>query len=379
MTRDETRPEVVAIYYPHWHNYDHGSAWKGEGWTEWKGLKSAMPRFPGHYQPLKPSWGYFDESDPAWSAREIDLAADHGVDVFLYDWYWYSGVKNMEEALEEGFLHAPNRDRVQFALMWADHNRVDQFCPEFGKPRNTWLPSRHSPRDLERVVDYCTEHYFHQPNYWRVDGRLFFGVFQPVRFVEELGGPHATRGLLDRIDRRLSDAGLPPIHWNAMLRTAEPVAALAEAGFRSTSSYNVHGQAASDPTERYEDVMDEHRRTWAEMSAAPLPYLPVVTMGWDSTPRCAQDVPWPFPASPVSGKPEYPYLPVVVGNTPELYEQLLRDAAKHIGDDPQRPFAVVLNAWNEWTEGGYLLPEERTGTAYLESIRRTFGVRASRK
>ena len=135
------RPEVVAVYYPHWHSYDHGSAWKGEGWTEWEGLKAAVPRFPGHHQPLKPTWGYFDESDPAWTSKEIDLAADNGIDVFLYDWYWYSGVKNMEEALEQGFLKAPNRTRMKFALMWANHDRRDQFCPEFGKPRNIWLHS----------------------------------------------------------------------------------------------------------------------------------------------------------------------------------------------------------------------------------------------
>jgi len=375
MARDKTQPEVVAIYYPHWHNYDHASSWKGEGWCEWEGLKSAIPRFPGHLQPLKPSWGGFDESDPIWSEREINLAANHGIDVFLFDWYWYSGVKNMEEALEKGFLHAPNRHRTKFALMWANHDRKDQFCPEFGKPRNVWLPSRHSPRDLERVIDYCIGHYFHQPDYWRVDGRLFFSVFQPVRFVDELGGPQATRGLLERMDRRLSGAGLAPVHWNAMLRIAEPVAALAEAGFRSTSSYNIIGKAGPNSIERYEDVMDDHRQIWAKMSVAPLPYLPVVTMGWDSTPRCAKDVPWPFPTSPVSGKPEYPYSPVVVGNTPELYEQLLRDAAQHIADGLRKPFAVILNAWNEWTEGSYLLPEERTGTAYLEAIRRTFGVR----
>jgi hypothetical protein len=51
------RPEVVVVYYPHWHSYDHGSSWKGEGWTEWEGMKAAVARFPGHHQPLQPSWG----------------------------------------------------------------------------------------------------------------------------------------------------------------------------------------------------------------------------------------------------------------------------------------------------------------------------------
>jgi len=364
----KTKPEVMAVYYPHWHNYDHGSAWKGEGWTEWEGLKAAVPRFPGHEQPKKPVWGCFDESDPKWVAREIDLAADHGITVFLYDWYWYSGVKNMEEALEKGFLRTPNRHRMKFALMWANHDRRDQFCPEFGKPRTVWLPARHSPRDLQRVMDYCIEHYFRQPNYWQVNGGLFFSVFHAEDFVKQLGGPQKTRALFQQMDAHLHKAKLPPMHWNAMVASPAAAAVMEQAGFQSTCRYNITtaGKVRPDFTEQYEDVMDAHRQHWKKMLASPLVNLPVVTMGWDSTPRCRPDVPWPFPRS------EYPYTPVVVGNTPERFEQLLRDAARHIESDPRKPFGVLINAWNEWTEGSYLLPEERTGTAYLEAIQRVF-------
>ena len=35
---------------------------------------------------------------------ELTLAAEHGIDVFLYDWYWSMGVRTMEEALEHGFV-----------------------------------------------------------------------------------------------------------------------------------------------------------------------------------------------------------------------------------------------------------------------------------
>ena len=363
-----SRPDILAVYYPHWHNYDHGTAWKGEGWTEWEGMKAAVPRFPGHHQPLKSVWGEFDESDPAWVAREIDLAADHGVDVFLYDWYWYSGVRTMQEALEEGFLNAPNRDRLKFCLMWANHDRRDQFCPEFRAPRTNWMSARHSPRDLDRVIGYCLDHYFHQPNHYRVDDRLFLSIYQPVHFIEELGGPTATRKLFEQVDERLLKDGLPPMYWHGMSKNPTQVSTMIEAGFHGLGSYNQQtgGKVRPDCTEDYLDVMAGHCELWSKMIEQGLPYLPVVTMGWDATPRCRADVPWPF-EQPY----EYPYTWIVTGNTPERWRDLLTEAAA------LEPSAILLYAWNEWTEGGYLLPEERTGTAYLEAVREVFGVKES--
>ena len=374
------RPDVVAIYYPHWHQYDHGISWKGEGWTEWLEMNAATPRFPGHQQPKKSSLGNFDESDPKCVEKEISLAANHGINVFLYDWYWYSGVKNMEEALEEGFLHASNCNRMKFALMWANHDRSDQFYPEFGKPRNTWLYSQHSPRDLARVIDYCIAHYFRKPNYWRVEGKLFFSIYEAERFVKQLGGPRETRALFKEMDARLRKAGLPSMHWSAMVSTQKAASVVEQAGFQSTSAYilNTYSMPSEkrmpDFTYRFEDLMDTHRSHWEKMTtASPLMNLPTVTMGWDPTPRCRQDFPWPYPSV------EYPYTPIVVGNTPARYEQLLLDAARHCERDSHKPFAIMLNAWNEWTEGSYLLPEERTGTGYLEAIKRVFGVAGQRK
>lgn len=262
----------------------------------------------------------------------------------------------MQEALEQGFLRAKNRERMKFALMWANHDRKDQFCPDFNKERTVWLPSRHSPRDLHRVIEYCIEHYFCQSNYWQVDGRLFFSVYQATRFVEELGGSIRTRKLLEQIDHRLNKANLSPMHWNGMVSSPEESTVLREAGFRSTSRYNVHAgdRVRPDLTVSYDDVMEAHRRHWRNMSAASLVNLPVVAVGWDVTPRCRQDIPWPFPVSPRTNRHDYPYCHVVVGNTPDRFEQLLADASQHIKQDPHRPFAVLLDAWNEWTEGCYL-------------------------
>jgi hypothetical protein len=64
---------------------------------------------------------------------------------------------------------------------------------------------------------------------------------------------------------------------------------------------------------------------------------------------------------------------VVLGNTPERFGRLCQQAADHAADERHRAFAVFINAWNEWTEGSYLLPEERTGNAYLEALKVAFG------
>jgi len=362
------RPEVVAIYFPHWHRYDHMDAWKGFGWTEWELVKAAFPRFTDHHQPLRPAWGYYDDSDPTWSQKEIELAARYGVNVFLFDWYWYSGVRIMHEGLEKGFLRAPNCGDIKFALMWANHPWGDYFPFPYDEPFPVWLPQRHSEEDLLRVIEYCAEHYFSQPNYWRVNGRLFLSVFHPETLISGLGGPKATQSVLTRMDERLEASGLPGIHWNAMGADVGRAAAWSAAGFHSMTHYNLvdAGTTGAGLTQDYESLMEKHQETWETMAAAPLPYYPTVTMGWDVTPRCDPRVPFPFE------KRHYPYGHVVVGNTPERFERLCTAARRYADESSHNPPAIMINAWNEWTEGSFLLPESRYGEGYLEAIRRAF-------
>ena len=35
-----------------------------------------------------------------WRGRLIPLAREHGVNVFIYDWYWYSGVQILHRPVE---------------------------------------------------------------------------------------------------------------------------------------------------------------------------------------------------------------------------------------------------------------------------------------
>lgn len=100
------RPIVSAFYFPNWHVDPRNEKYHGTGWTEWRVAQYATPRFEGHEQPKVPLWGYEDEADPAVMEKKIAAAADHGVDNFTFDFYFFEDGPYRERCLNEGFLKA---------------------------------------------------------------------------------------------------------------------------------------------------------------------------------------------------------------------------------------------------------------------------------
>ena len=115
----------VAAYV--WPAYQPEPRWAelgifGAGKGEWQNVWEAVPKWQGHEQPRKPLWGYENEADPKVMEKKIDTAVAHGVNVFIYDWYWYNGRPFLEDAVAKGFLGAKNNGKMKFFLMWANHN-----------------------------------------------------------------------------------------------------------------------------------------------------------------------------------------------------------------------------------------------------------------
>ena len=95
-----------------------------EGIGEWEVIKKGNPRYEGHYQPRQPLWGYELDNDPKVVERWIDVAVDHGVNVFVYDWYWYEEGPYLESALNDGFLKAKNNDKMLFYINSSVKNQL---------------------------------------------------------------------------------------------------------------------------------------------------------------------------------------------------------------------------------------------------------------
>ncbi|MFE5321596.1 glycoside hydrolase family 99-like domain-containing protein [Paenibacillus sp. NPDC056579] len=370
--------EVAVYYFPNYHVDKRNEAWHGKGWSEWELVKRAEPRFHGHDQPKEPLWGYEDEADPQVMARKINAAADHGIDSFIFDWYWYEDGPYLERALEEGFLGAANNDRLKFALMWANHDWVDIHPATRNQPYNTLANGLVSPEAFRAATDHMIQKYFVHPSYWRVNGGLYVSFYQLALLVKNFGSVEATRAGLDDFRDRVRSAGLGELHLNAVVwgqqilpgeeKMTNVNELLHQLGFDSITSYVwVHHQKMpSFPFTSYPEYREANVPDFAKFTEQyELPYFPNVTMGWDPSPRTVQSS-----AYDLLG---YPFTPILEGNSPEEFEKSLRSIKQFLDEGRTEPKIFTINAWNEWTEGSYLEPDAKNGMGYLEAIRNVFG------
>ena len=379
LARAAGRPyQVGAYYFPNYHVDPRNEATHGPGWTEWELMKRAEPRFPGHQQPKKPLWGYEDESDPRVFARKIDAAADHGLTHLIFDWYWYDDGPFIGRGLDLGYLKAPNNRRVQFCLMWANHNWIDIHPAKRAGKREVQYPGTVTRETFEKMTDHIVADYFRHPSHWKIDGCPYFSIYELYRLVEGLGGIEKTRDALRSFRRKTKAAGFRDLHLNAVVwgvkilpgekQFNKPAEILKALEFDSTTSYVwVHHVALRQfPVTPYDKVAAEAALFWPKATGEyGLPYHPNVSMGWDPSPRTVQ--------SDVYAGTGYPFTPTIGGNTPAAFRTALESVKRFLDARADQPQNCNINAWNEWTERSYLEPDTVNGMGYLEAIRSVFG------
>lgn len=375
---------VASYYFPNYHPNDpRNEKYHGRGWSEWELVKAAKPRFPGHRQPKVPLWGYEDESDPAVMAKKIDAAADHGIDAFIFDWYYYEDGLFLERCLERGYLKAPNNRRVKFSLMWANHDWTDIFPSKLDTPPRLLYPGKVTPAGFEKMTDYIIETYFKHPSHWKIDGAPYFSIYHLTTLVKGLGGMEATKQALHRFREKTKAAGFPDLHLNAIVwgvqilpgdaAVKNPAEMVDYLGFSSITSYVWlhHVHMTEFPRTPYRQVMNKYldycRKVEKEFD---IPYYPNVTMGWDASPRTD-------PSGPFVNR-GYPFTPVMIGNTPEAFKEALVKVRNLVDEQPADRRIVTINCWNEWTEGSYLEPDTVHGMAYLDAVQEVFGQAAAK-
>ncbi|MBQ7547280.1 MAG: glycoside hydrolase family 99-like domain-containing protein [Clostridia bacterium] len=338
-----------------------------QGIGEWQTVLSAESRVEGQILPRKPLWGTVDEADPKVMEMQIREAVRHGVNVFIYDWYWYDRRPFLEQCLDEGFLGAANNTDMQFYLMWANHDagytwdkrqtQLDEII---------WLgtqPREEFDRICRRVIDL----YFKRPNYYKINGCPVFMIYEMSNLVRGLGGIDKTREALDAFRTLTKEAGFPDLHLQLTIYSEHAVNVSGVDSGRTGSTKDLVRMLGADSVTHYQfchfvncdngylHALDELEKEWARIrSEYSVPYYPHVSIGWDNNPRH-----------------RFLTLPILTNNTPENFRkglQMAKEYADRYNDVP----LVTINSWNEWTEMSYLEPDDVYGYGYLEAVRDVF-------
>ncbi len=354
---------IAAYYYPGWHHCPIRDASFPGGWSEWDLVYRAQPRFDGHNLPLLPLWGREDESDPAVFARKIDAAHLFGIDAFVFAFYWSRGRRLLESALKKGLLGSTNRQKIRFALMWA--NRMPRrVMPVKNSAAAVIDPSRlvyTDPADFLEFVATIADEYFTCPEYFELNGGKYLSIFDTAFFLKQLEPENArlaitrARDFLAARNMRLHLAAIDPI--------PEHRQHLKAIGFDSVTHYVFLPDWKGPLLQDYNEYAKKRQPQWQQFSSETgLEYFPSVATGWDANPRGSDH------GREKPGK--YPWSPIIVNRSPKNFGEFLGSALNFLNTGYYHQDRLCMIAsWNEWSEGHYLEPDEKEKFAWLESVR----------
>ena len=338
---------------------------KGVG--EWETVQKAKAKFEGHTWPRKPLLGYQDEADPTVMEQQIELAVSHGVNVFIYDWYWYDDRPFLQQCLDEGFLGAKNNSDIKFYLMWANHDAnylwdYRNACEEY---RSTVIwQGKTNPKSFDTVVELWIEKYFTRENYYIINNRPLVAIYDLSNFINTFGGIKETAEAMKKSDEKAKKYGFDGIHFQIIHMGQKLNLSGIDSGnlrddvvkslpFRSATNYQyVH---MFDVNQEYKDTTPYAIAEWHRIKdSLNITYFPHVSIGWDNNPRH-----------------ETLFKPKILKNSnPRDFEEALREAKKFA--ESSGVDLVTINSWNEWTESSYLLPDDIHGYGYLDAIKKIF-------
>ena len=319
---------VGAYYFDGWagrHRLADAEAWAKDAPTHL--TKRMLDEFPDR----EPIWGWRDDRQEVME-QQIDLAADHGIAFFAFCWYWHPTRGQINDDPKHTglnlFLKARNSDRMKFCLLVANHQGfLIESTENWRKAAVGWMP------------------YFVDKRYVTVDGKPLVVVFNPADGHSE--------GLA-ALQAEAKKAGLPGVAIAACGR-GDP-----KLGYTYRTHYNITlGYTGGSESHSYSELVTAHQQAWA--GSREQPYIPEITAGWDKRP-------WEGPSG-LNQKPGWYFR----DRTPAAFGQFLQSAIdwmdKH-REQTTKERLVLVYAWNEFGEGGYIAPTKGDPNGrYLDALK----------
>jgi len=336
---------IGAHYFPGWKPRTH---------TGWSVLKDFPER--------KPVLGWYDESNPEVTDWEIKWALEHGINFFLYCWYRNkdnAGKRitlpdlHLGHAIHEGLFRSKFKEKFRFAIMWEN----------FGT--RGMIASLDDLRD--NLVPFWAGEYFSKPFYLRLDGRPILFVYHLDSLIEQTGGIDGAKRAVEIMRTEVARRGLGDllIYCENRSTSRKFLENARDCNFDAVFAYCWH---APERFPTIEQAFDQQLAAMERLKGLDiLPFPPTASVGWDP-------MPW------TSEKPETPVWLRKEGvtrwySTPEQY-QILMERVKAFADSfPAGSLArsmLLLDNWNEWSEGHFISPCAAAGFGYLQAVRNVF-------
>jgi hypothetical protein len=314
---------IGAYYYDGWSGKNKYAGDPDQPWAK-NVSRQVTKRFVEEFAGREPVWGWRHDSQEIME-RQIDLAADNGIDFFLFCWYWRDDkgsmnlevIENMPQHVSLGlYLKAKNRHRIKFGFLIANHQGGEIV----------------GDKNWSDAVKYLTK-YFNDPQYVTTDGKPLVVIFNSDGVENETLFMMQDVAKAQGLKNGLSIAGCGS-------------KAIGKSGFTLRTHYNVvPGYAAGSEEHKFAELVKATEDQW--IGTEQQPYMPLITAGWDKRP-------WEGPnGNNVKGGWYFP------DSTPELFGNFLKDAIQWMDDNPTKTTKeriMLIYAWNELGEGGYLVP-----------------------
>jgi hypothetical protein len=190
----------------------------------------------------------------------------------------------------------------------------------------------------------------------------FLGFVTEKLAAERWGGIDGLRAQIGRFRARAVARGVgnPYIVLGVLPRDA--TAFEAKLGGDAAGAYSIaDGRATGD----YAALVRITEAGWTLLATSGLPVVPTVMAGWDRRPRVETPVPWENSQRPGAGLEYYFAAP-----DPAQLAAHVKSALAFIKRQPAnaRAPAVLVYAWNENDEGGWLVPTRPCDDAHLRAL-----------
>lgn len=347
--------KVITMYLPQFHRVKENDEWWEPGYTEWTAVKSAQKQFEEHEQPRVPlNRDYYNLLERDVMQRQATLMQKYGVDGQCFYHYWFKDGRRILEKPAENLLRWKDIN-MPFCFCWANETWARSWSAI--KQKTSWNDSynakQNDPTDgILLPQDYGTElewmehfqyllPFFRDERYIQIENKPVFLIYKSaiIPRLEEMAVLWNELAIQNGFDgiyliaENTNDNAASIISQKIVYEPNAVFAMLCAKNGLHSGSLGLYDY--DDFWNLMLDYQDADSTTIHE-----------AVVGFDDTPRRGQ-----------RGI-------VVKGQTPQKFrEYFTRLLAKNHNNE-----LVFLNAWNEWGEGMYLEPDEKSQYAYLEGI-----------